>query len=69
MLILRSPADSVVGMQSDPSPGWLGRNHQFADGVEHNFELYVVFLLQGAKLACQVGIGKEHLPQTTKTCA
>src|SRR5438552_12936492 len=56
----------VAGMKSDPPPRWLGRNHQFADGVEHNFELNVVFLLQGAKLACQVGIGKKHLPQTNK---
>src|SRR5690348_184267 len=39
------------------------RGHELADGLEYDFELSVVSLLQGGELAGEVGVRGEHLPQ------
>jgi len=37
--------------------------HELADGIEYDLELSVVSFLQRGELACEIGVGCEHLPQ------
>lgn len=39
------------------------RSHQFANRIEDNLELTVVFLFQLTHLACKLGVGNQHPTQ------
>ena len=47
--------------------GGRGRGHQLADRLEHDSEVFVVFLLQLVELAGQVFVGREDLAQADKS--
>jgi hypothetical protein len=42
------------------------KSHQFANGIEDNRELAIVFLFQLVKLACQFDVGNQHPTQLNK---
>src|SRR5882724_9505099 len=53
----------LTSMETDLSLWRLRRSHELANGIEYHLELCVVFLLQIAQFASEIGVGKEHLAQ------
>src|SRR6266480_2610747 len=54
----------LTSMETDLSPLWrLRRSHELANGIEYHLELCIVFFLQIAQFASEIGVGKEHLAQ------
>src|SRR5437867_6542532 len=46
-------------MESNLAPCWFRWCHQFANRVEHHFELSIVFSLERVELACEVCVRKQ----------
>src|SRR5438270_4698354 len=53
-------------MKADLSPRRIGRKHQFADGVEDDLELGVIFVFEVSEFTREIGIGEKHLAQANK---
>src|SRR5436853_7068328 len=53
-------------MKTDLPPRRLRRKHQFADGIEDNLELRVIFVFEISELTREIGIGEKHLAQAHK---
>jgi hypothetical protein len=55
---LTAKADLTLGL------GWW--RHELADGIEHHFELGIVFALKVGNLACQVLVRGQRFPELDK---
>jgi len=46
---------------------FINRLHEFVDGLENDFELFVVFFLEGFKFAGEINVRAEHLPEADES--